>query len=147
MTPRVEFSATVSEDGMILPEGGSALRARLARWKGRKVLIKVRPWQETRSGQQNRWYWGRIIPAARKKWSTEERRLSDDQAHYILKWTFLGTVETPMGPVPADSHDLSVSEFWDYCERICAHFAAEYGIEIPRPGEDVHALTGQISQP
>ena len=62
-----------------------------------------------------------------------------DQAHDLLKRVFLGVEKTPLGEVPRHSSSLTVEEFGDYCTKIQAYAASEWGLTIPGPHEiEIH---------
>jgi hypothetical protein len=106
----------------------------LSRLKGRAVEVQVRPERKRRSLNQNSWYWVAIVPAI-QGYLNESRdlQLSEDQTHYVLKSSFIGLKETPLGPVPLESKTLSTQEFADYCEKIRSYAATEWKLPIPGP--------------
>lgn len=113
----------------------------LARLAGQRVFLTVERERIQRTTQQNRWYWGMVVPLVADFLSQgRELPLSNDQAHYVLKSAFLGVDETPLGPVPKSTRKLSVEEFSTYCEKIVSHAAAEWGLNIPAPGERIEAV-------
>jgi len=132
MTTRLQYEATVS-GGKLQPSKLSELRVQtwLAAWQGRAVLVTIEPERKRRSLRANRRYFGCIVPWAAEILSvSRDVPISSDQAHYVLKSAFLGVEETPLGPVPKRTKDLTSAEFSQYCERITAHFAAE-GYQLP----------------
>ena len=106
------------------------------RRKGEQVLVTVERHHDRRSSQQNRRYWGAIVPTV--GWHFSKDRpvpLHSSQVHHVLKSAFLGVDETPLGPVPKSTRDLTTAEFSAYCDAIEAHAASEWGLHIPAPGE------------
>lgn len=108
----------------------------LARLRGRDVEVTVRPERKRRSLKQNAWYWAAIVPAV-QQYLSEGRTfpLTEEQTHYLLKFAFIGTEETPLGPVPISTTTLDVEQYSTFCERIRAHAASEWGLPIPGPEE------------
>lgn len=104
------------------------------------MFLTLEPERLQRTTQQNRWYWGMVVPLVADYLSQgREVPLSNDQAHYVLKSAFLGVEETPLGTVPKSTRRLSVEEFSLYCDKIVSHAAAEWGMNIPAPGERIEA--------
>jgi hypothetical protein len=112
----------------------------LARHAGKRLLVTLESERLQRTTQQNRWYWAMVVPLVAGYLSKgREVPLSNDQAHYVLKSAFIGVVETPLGPAPKSSRKLSIEEFSLYCDKIVSHAAAEWGMNIPAPGERIEA--------
>lgn len=114
--------------------------ALLARLDGKRVVVEVAVHSERRSSQANRWYWSCVVPLAAEALSVDRQvPLSKEQAHYVLKSAFLGIEETTLGPVPKSTSKLTTTQFWEYCEKIVAHCASEWGMAVPMPGERFEA--------
>lgn len=131
----------IQAEGVV--RGGALRMSDPARWRatlsgleGERLILMVERPSTRRSKQQNRWYWGAILPVVASYLSKGRPfELHATQAHYLLKSAFLGVVETAMGPAPRRSRTLSTEEFAEYCERIVAHAASEWALHIPQPGE------------
>lgn len=109
-------------------------REAMAAHQGQRVVVTVERHHDRRSSQQNRWYWGAIVPAVAGHLSQGRALpLSDDQAHHVLKSAFIGVEDTPLGPVPKSSAALTMAAFSAYCDAIVAHAASEWGLAIPAP--------------
>lgn len=136
MSEARRFAAKVTPDGRLVFADEPAWRFTLARWKDRTLAVVLEVLRPTRSNRQNRWYRGVIVPAVAGHLSKgRELPLSNDQAHYVLKGAFIGMVETELIPCPISTTTLSTVQFSDYCERIRAHAASEWGLNIPSPDE------------
>jgi hypothetical protein len=132
------FRGRVSDAGKMYIDADNQepMRSALLDLAGERVTFTVEHWRETRSNQQNRWYRGVIVPAVARELSKGRALpLSNDAAHYVLKSAFIGVEDTPLGPAPKSTKTLNTQQFSEYCERIRAHFAAEYGLNIPDPVE------------
>ena len=95
-----------------------------------------------RSTQQNRYYWGLVIPILKQAFTDLGHELTDDDVHDFLKGKFNskqvvneGTgeaVELPMSTTKLNKEDFGV-----YIESI-QRFAAEFlGVVIPDPGTQI----------
>lgn len=136
LTEGRRFAARVSPDGRLVLADEPAWKVFLLRWRQRLVSVWVEPFRPTRSNPQNRWYRGVIVPAVAGELSKgRDLPLSNDQAHYVLKAAFIGQEETALGPTPISTTTLSTVQFSEYCERIRAHAASEWGLNIPSPNE------------
>lgn len=134
----IEYEARISDRGTLEPVGPRAagVVARLQTYRGRAALVSVEVERKRRSLAANRRYWGCIVPFAAEILSvTRDVPLSKDQAHYVLKAAFLGTIDTPLGPVPKSTRNLSDPEFAEYCAKIEGHFNS-LGHFLPAEWED-----------
>jgi hypothetical protein len=132
----LHFSGEVNAQGKLLLDDRPAFVQAVADLAGQRVVMTLERWVKRRSGQQNRWYWGVIVPAVGSVLSrTRDVPLSKDQVHYVLAAAFLGCDVTQLGPVPSETHVLDTAQFSTYCEAIRAHAASEWGLNIPAPNE------------
>jgi hypothetical protein len=133
---RFMFEGRVTDEGHVRPEHVRETAARLRKWKGRRVLVEVTRYVKRRTNNQLAWYWVAVVPAVADHLSRGRvLPLSKDQAHYVLKAAFIGQEETPLGPAPISTGTLSAAQFSEYVERIRAHAASEWGLNIPSPDE------------
>lgn len=129
----MDFTCTVAK-GQLRPEDAPRWAAYLSRLDGKRVTVQVKKPAIHRTQSQNAWYWATVVPAVAAFLSEATGKTYDkDDAHYALKAAFLGQEETPLGMVPKSTTTLSVEEFTDYCTRIQAHAASEWGLEIASP--------------
>ena len=130
------FAAVVTDKGELRLLDPTAWRVRLTKLRGRHVWLVVERQEKKRSLNQNAWYWAAIVPAVQQHLS-EARTLplTKEQTHYVLASAFVGTEDTPLGPVPCKTSTLTTEQFSTYCERIRAHAAAEWGLPIPGPDD------------
>lgn len=111
-----------------------------AGWRDGEVLVTVERVRATRSDQQNRWYWGVILPAL-----AEHTGYTVDELHEYCKQRFnakrlcivdgQGVVadEQTIGQSTAKLNKLT---FGEYCEAIRQWAARDLEIEIPDPDPD-----------
>lgn len=107
---------------------------------GTPLEITVRKAIDSRSVQQNRYYWGIVVASIRNALHASGITLDKQQTHDMLKFRFLRH-DLPIGHdgefiTTVDSTaDMDVEAFMAYTDQ-CIHFAAEYlNITIPAPGE------------
>ena len=110
---------------------------------GKKIRIEliVKRLYNKRSNEQNRYYWGYIIPEfCRGYKELNAENITKEQAHEFLKKEFLFTefVNEESGEVKRISKStskLTTVEFIEYINE-CARFINEwFGIEILEPNE------------
>jgi hypothetical protein len=101
-----------------------------------RVVVTVERLQERRSSQANRRYWWRVVRGVRAHLNVDRvLPLNKDQVHYVLACSFLGQEETPLGPIPRETHTLTTHEFTDYMDRIEAHFSG-IGVTFPEVDDE-----------
>lgn len=97
-------------------------------------IVLSRP-KRKRSDPQNRYFHGVLVPMVAEFLSAgRDMPISDDQAKYLIKASFIGVEETKLGQVPKHSSDQNTAEMSSLIDRVRAHFAAE-GCYIPAPNE------------
>ena len=135
-----EFIGTV-ENGH-LPYG---LRAQIAdtmrRMEGKRLAISIKEVKRRRSNNQNRYYWGVVIPIITNMFLEAGNNTDENEVHEFLK-EHVGGLKTilsdPSGirrTVVKSSARINTSEFENYMEKVRA-WAASFDVEIPLPNED-----------
>ena len=131
---RFTFPAEVRE-GKLYPSEPARWAAAMAKLSGKKVTVLLSRERKSRSGQQNRYYWG-VIVAAISEWSGYEA----EEVHEILKGLFLRRpVLLPTGEeleAARSTTGLTTVEAEEFYER-CRKWAAEQGLYLPLPNESV----------
>lgn len=130
---RFSFDATVDERGGFNPAQANAIRARLQRWTGKRVLVTVTKWRERRSLKANAYLW--IVYGYIAEWSGHDA----DEIHEALKAKFLQSREfvTPHGEAlaaPGSTAALDSFDFAEYVSKVKL-WAAENGCTVPEPGD------------
>jgi len=132
----VIFRGSVTEDGKLELDEPARWLAVLASLRKRIVQVTLERASARRSLRQNRLYWWCIVPSVAEYLSIGRTLpLSDDDAHYVLKRAFLGAETTRLGSYPKSTRTLTTEEFSVYCEKIVAHCASEWGLQIPMPDD------------
>jgi hypothetical protein len=100
----------------------------LSSLRGECELI-LRKWKRRRSGQQNNFYWGVVVPLV-----CEHTGYTDEEAHEALKFKFLRKKdEREFLPTTRSTAELSTVEFEDYLAKIVLWAGQELQVYIPPP--------------
>ena len=112
----------------------------IGRWiatfkNGTKLDITIRKHKSKRSNDQNRYYWGVVIPILADYFGHDNA----EDMHHDLKEKF-NPIESKLEPgkmIGGTTTKMSTEEFFcgetSYVERICRWAAMEYEIYIPPP--------------
>jgi hypothetical protein len=136
MTPL--FDGTI-KDGKLLLDKGPKFREHLSSLNGKRVQVTVEKIKNSRTIQQNRYYWGVVV-----KLIAQHTGHDPEQIHEFLKLKFsprwfmmwpVGKNQFEEQRIPTSTTRLDTLEFVDYTEK-CRMWANEFlGLEIPLPGE------------
>lgn len=127
----------VVADGQLRIRGQAAWTAALRRLRDGEVRVTVARQQATRSGQQNRWYWGVIVELL-----SEHTGYSPDEIHEVLKAKFLPkrlAIADGNGEIRGEfviggtTTRLTRVEFGEFCEAVRRWAAEELHVVIPDP--------------
>jgi hypothetical protein len=129
-------SGSVTSGALTIRDRGVFAQALKAMRDG-EVLVRIERAKATRSGQQNRWYWGCVV-----KLVADHTGYTPDEIHEIYKAKFIpkelaildgnGDV-TDKFVLGGSTTQLSVEDFASYCERIREWAADELDVYIPDP--------------
>jgi len=125
-------------DGKLSPEAEQMLREILRANENKDIRIKIE--RKRRSSNQNRYYWGIVIPAVRELLTDYGNDVDDEETHYFLKsevGKLTKTVVNQKGvarKVVKSSTKLNTLEMEDYLERV-RRWAAGHSVVIPLPDE------------
>ena len=101
--------------------------------EGQDIDVTIEKHRSTRSGNQNRYYFGVIV-----KMLSEETGYSKGEMHEVLKGRFLGQ-ETKIGNETVfytkDTSSLKTTEFEEYLSDIREWASVELGCYLPTPNE------------
>jgi hypothetical protein len=138
-TARCQFEATLDAEGKLHPRSTAIVRARLARWAGKRVLVTVEKEKKVRSDPQNRLLWGLIyedLLAGLRELAVEAGEKcpfrTKDELHEAMKHVFIGptVVKVPGAgemEIPPRSRSLTTDQFSEFISQILK-WAAERGI-------------------
>lgn len=99
----------------------------LEKMEGKPFVLELSAKKKYRSDNQNKYYWGVIIPIIQ-----EYTGYTKDEVHDFLKVKFL-TDKSGKIPRIKSTSDLSTIEFERYWIAIAQYFGQEHGVEIPFP--------------
>lgn len=111
--------------------------AGLKRMRDGEVAVTVMPLKASRSGQQNRWYWGVIVELL-----SEHTGYTPDEVHEVLKAKFLPkrlAVADGNGAIRGEfviggtTTKLDKIAFGEFCEAVRRWAAEDLGVVIPDP--------------
>lgn len=129
------FAGIVTEQGK-LKMGESQRRAMdmwLASLAGKPIVITIKQERATRSNQQNRYWWGVVVPLI-----AEHLGYTNDEMHEALKYKFLRLeAESAPADLPKirSTASLNTKEFTDLIENVITWAGSEFGLQIPLPNE------------
>ena len=98
-----------------------------------KAMISKRDAKTNRSVQQNRYYWGQVVPAIAEMMGEQDH----NEVHEILKAKFNLKIKIFNGTeirFSGDSKTMNTAEFEDYLRKI-RMWGDEFGCMIPKPNE------------
>jgi hypothetical protein len=116
----------------------SQLQEAVLLWPDGPAQLTLEREQATRSREANAYYWGVVVKAL-----AEHTGYTPDETHEVLKTMFLPkdvAIKTGRGEVVAEyviggsTRELTVSEFYDYVERIRQWAFEKLNVDMP-PGD------------
>ena len=116
------------------------------KFKGQRIEITIRKKKKHRSSEQNRYYWGVVVPYILDAFIELGNDLQEGNPehlqliHDFLKRRCLPArqvcdadgVEVELTP---STTDLSTTEMMEYIERVCLFAAESLNVAIPQPNE------------
>ena len=99
----------------------------LQNFEGKEVEVCIKKWRDKRSNQQNKYYWGAIIPLLAENFGYE-----NEEMHEALKFKFLSKGHTTL-PTVISTTKLDTQDFFEYIEKIKRWATIEYQIVLPEP--------------
>lgn len=131
------FYGTV-DNGKLILDAREAFIEEIRKHECKQIVIEVRQ-SRKRSNQQNRYYWGAMLPIVRDGMKQLGVVVSIEQAHELLKFRFLKseyvTTDGEVIETIKSTTELSPAEFNEYIERV-QQWSAEYlHIDIPDPNK------------
>ena len=114
----------------------------ISKLDGKRLVLTLKEQKRLRSSNQNRYYWGVVIPPIVRMFREYGNMVDSQDVHEFLKLKvgkLAMNIVTPDGEVVkslGSTAKLDTQEMEVYLERVRA-FAAEYGVAIPLPNEVV----------
>lgn len=112
-------------------------------FEGKQVVIKIEKFKKKRSTQQNRFYYGIILPIVQNCLKEAGHIMTNESTHDLIKLKFLKEalfVNETTGEIIErikSTTELSTSQFMDLLAEI-NNFTFEYfGVSLPSPNDDL----------
>jgi len=112
-------------------------------FEGKQIVIKIEKAKKKRSTQQNRFYYGVIIPIVQNCLKDAGHILTNESTHDLIKLKFLKEtlfVNQDTGEVIErikSTTELSTSQFMDLLAEINNFIFEYFGVSLPSPNEDL----------
>ena len=115
--------------GRFIPFDKMAFIRAFAKNEGKVVAVMVEPRKQTRSNNQNAYYFGVVLEMI-----SEETGHTAEELHDYFKVQF-NSKETEIGKMPQTTTGMTPAEFEKYLENIKRFAAEKLGIYIPDPNQ------------
>lgn len=119
---------------------------------GKTVTIKIDEQKKLRSDNQNRFYWGVVIPMLIQFFKDSGNVYDRDDMHFFLRmevWKWTKFITDPVTKVekklPMSSTELTTAE-WEEKIEITRAWAAPLGLQIPVPNENLLPEANQYGE-
>lgn len=126
-----------------LTRNRNLIKDAIATFENKQVVIKIEKFKKKRSTQQNRFYYGVIIPIVQNCLKEAGHIMTNESTHDLIKLKFLKEtlfVNETTGEVIErikSTTELSTSQFMDLLAEI-NNFTFEYfGVTLPSPNDDL----------
>jgi hypothetical protein len=126
-----------------LTRNTNLIKDAIATFEGKQIVIKIEKAKKKRSTQQNRFYYGVIIPIVQNCLKEAGHLMTNESTHDLIKLKFLKEalfVNEETGEVIErikSTTELSTSQFMDLLAEI-NNFTFEYfGVSLPSPNDDL----------
>jgi hypothetical protein len=106
--------------------------------EGKKVVLSLEPKKNQRSLNQNKYYWGCLIPTINQSLGYQDNEANI--IHELLKEMFLGKMiynkfTRTRRKIVRSTSDLNTKEMEDYLTTARTYMSGEHNIYIPLPNE------------
>jgi hypothetical protein len=128
MLSTTRFLATI-EGSKFKYKEPKLLADKIKKYEGKEVWVSLVKRSDSRSGNQNRYYWGVVV-----KILAEELGYIDEEVHDSLKARFLADYSGILPRVKSTTV-LSTVEFEDYLSQVRTFASTELNVFIPLPNE------------
>lgn len=126
-----------------LTRNRNLIKDAIATFEGKQIVIKIEKAKKKRSTQQNRFYYGVIIPIVQNCLKEAGHIMTNESTHDLIKLKFLKEalfVNEQTGEVIErikSTTELSTNQFMDLLAEI-NNFTFEYfGVTLPSPNDDL----------
>ena len=132
MVTPIAYTGTV-EQGKFRPDSPAEFTSEFVRRNGKRVVVLVKDWRKNRSTNQNKYWWGVIVPMFA---SEDAMACTREEAHEALKAELnydLKVIGDRAIRIPKSTADLNTLEFKELVERAHQLGAEMFGMDIPDP--------------
>ena len=126
-----------------LTRNRNLIKDAIASFEGKQVVIKIEKFKKKRSTQQNRFYFGIVVPIVQNCLKEAGHIMTNESTHDLIKLKFLKEtlfVNETTGEIIErikSTTELSTSQFMDLLAEI-NNFTFEYfGVILPSPNDDL----------
>jgi hypothetical protein len=125
------FSGTVTKGKLVFDQPENWL-VHISKMEGKRVKITVAQVKNTRSLNQNSYYWGVVVPIL-----ADYCGYTHDEMHDAMRIKFLSIRSTESAKLSTirSTSKLTTSEFADFVDQIMRWAATDLSVYIPSPGE------------
>jgi len=133
------YTGTVTPDGLHL-HNRKRFDKEVQEFAGKEVVVRIEKKRSKRSENQNRYYWGAVIPIVTEGLKGVGYRVTEADTHTYLKSRFLivtlvSELTGEILPTTGSTAQLTTTEFMEYIQEI-QQWAAEFlNVYIPDPNE------------
>lgn len=134
---KLEHRAKVIRGRIVYAEPTTAHKA-ISLLENKRIAVSIEELKNSRSSQQNRYYWGVVVPLVTEGLINAGYQVSSAQAHEFIKSEFTNQeiINTQTGEIkniPGSTTTLNTKEFCLLIERIQIWGAEWLNIIIPDP--------------
>ena len=126
-----------------LTRNRNLIKDAISTFEGKQLVIKIEKFKKKRSTQQNRFYYGIVVPIVQNCLKEAGHIMTNESTHDLIKLKFLKEtlfVNETTGEVIErikSTTELSTSQFMDLLAEI-NNFTFEYfGVSLPSPNDDL----------
>jgi hypothetical protein len=126
-----------------LTRNRNLIKDAIATFEGKQIVIKIEKLKKKRSTQQNRFYYGVIIPIVQNCLKDAGHIMTSENTHDLIKLKFLKEVlfvNESTGEVIErikSTTELSTSQFMDLLAEINKFTFEYFGVSLPSPNDDL----------
>lgn len=132
--PTPVFSGVITTDGVVRLDARDLFHRYLKTLANKPIQLVVKVLTRQRSNNQNRWYWGCIVPAIAEHCGYQPHEHEALHDELVRKFLGLRPDPNPLGlRVSTSDPDFSTADFAEYCEQVRIWAATDLGVVIPDP--------------
>lgn len=138
---KLRYIARVNDEGTLMVQGKARMQKELRETlEGKWVVLTIEKKRKKRTSQQNRYYWGVLIPVARDAFvDAGNWGVTEQEVHEFFKDRFLKNGKEMMMPdgelikMKPTTTTLTVGEEMEYMEEIIKFLAEYFNVVVPDP--------------